>query len=274
MGSENTYFLYNKSEKREKEELQRLIAQDNMLTRAVKESVPEHVHSVLDVACGTGGWTIAMAKQSPATRFVGIDITSKMIEYARHQAKVEGLDDRMEFFVMDALRPLEFPTASFDLVHMRFGMSFLRTWDWPKLLAEFGRVTKPDGIIRVIESDFISTPHPAFNQLVAWSVQAMYAAGHFFKESRDGLTSELPQLFSRFGWGNIHSTEYVMQHTYEDQVFFEDMRTFYRLFVPFLHRWTRFPPNYEEVYQQALQEMQQKDFEAAWRLVLVEGQVR
>jgi ubiquinone/menaquinone biosynthesis C-methylase UbiE len=272
MGSENTYFLYDKREKSEKDELQRLITQDSMLTQALAESVPDTVHSILDVACGTAGWGIGLVKQAPTLRFVGIDISSKRIEYAHYQAKADGLEDRTEFLVMDALQRLAFPDKAFDLVHMRLGMSFLRTWDWPKLLAEFGRVTTPGGTIRVIESDFISTPYPAFSQLVTWLVQAMYAAGHLFRASRDGITSELLPLFSRFGWRNIQSSTCMMKYTNKDTTFFEDMRIFYSIIIPFLQKWIMFPPNYEEVYKQALQEMQQKDFEATWRLVTVEGQ--
>jgi ubiquinone/menaquinone biosynthesis C-methylase UbiE len=270
MELENTYFIYNKNEK---EEAQRLINQDRLLTRALKETLPEGVHDVLDVACGTGGWVIEMAKQYPAVRFTGIDISSKMVEQALHQAKEEQVDDRVEFFVMDVLRSLEFPAESFDLIHMRLGMSFLRTWDWEKLLHEFQRATRWNGTIRVIESDFISTPDPAFSQLVAWAVQAMHHAGHLFFESRDGLTRELPKVFSRFGIKNVKSTEYVFEYTSQDTALYEDMRSFYRMFIPFLRKWTRFPTNYDEIYEQAMWGMQQESFTASWRFVTVEGSV-
>jgi ubiquinone/menaquinone biosynthesis C-methylase UbiE len=64
---------------------------------------------------------------------VGVDVSSKMIEYAQAQAKAQNVDDRMQFRTMDALRMLEFPTNSFDLINQRFAASYLRTWDWPKL---------------------------------------------------------------------------------------------------------------------------------------------
>jgi hypothetical protein len=35
---------------------------------------------------------------------------------------------------MDALRMLVFPDAFFDLVNLRCGCSYVRTWEWPKLL--------------------------------------------------------------------------------------------------------------------------------------------
>jgi ubiquinone/menaquinone biosynthesis C-methylase UbiE len=57
-----------------------------------------------------------------------------MIEYACTQAQAQQVGGRVQFTTGDALRILEFPTSSFDLVNQRFGMSWVRTWDWPKLL--------------------------------------------------------------------------------------------------------------------------------------------
>ena len=63
-----------------------------------------------------------IAKTYPTIeRLVGVDISSKMMEYARAQAESMALDGRVQFQTMDALRILEFPTASFDLVNQRLG---------------------------------------------------------------------------------------------------------------------------------------------------------
>jgi ubiquinone/menaquinone biosynthesis C-methylase UbiE len=72
--------------------------------------------------------------------FVGIDISQRMIEHACAQAKAHQVNERVEFQVMDALRPFELPVASFDLVNLRFGSSYVRTWDWPKVVNEMLRV--------------------------------------------------------------------------------------------------------------------------------------
>jgi ubiquinone/menaquinone biosynthesis C-methylase UbiE len=53
---------------------------------------------------------------------------------------------------MDALRRLEFDDHFFDLVNERYGMSYLRTWDWYKFLTECLRVTRPGGVITFTES--------------------------------------------------------------------------------------------------------------------------
>src|SRR5712691_3571186 len=105
------------------EELSRLQLQDQMVTTSMGGVLPEQpdptiFQRVLDVGCGTGGWLIETAKTYPTmTRLVGIDANSHIIEYARAQAKVEQLHERVEFHVMDALLILEFPKDYFDLVN-------------------------------------------------------------------------------------------------------------------------------------------------------------
>lgn len=107
---------------------------------------------VLDVGCGAGGWLIETAKTYPhIKKLVGVDISDKMLAYPRVQAQAQQLDGRVEFQAMDALRILEFPPASFDLVNQRLGNSWLRTWEWKKILLEYQRVTRPGGIIRIFK---------------------------------------------------------------------------------------------------------------------------
>jgi ubiquinone/menaquinone biosynthesis C-methylase UbiE len=143
------------------EELTRLQIQDQLVTASMGGVLPEQPNPtifqrVLDVGCGTGGWLIEIAKAYPSvTQLVGVDISEKILEYARAQAVAQQVSDRVQFRAMDALRMLEFPANSFDLVNQRFGMSYLRTWDWPKLLHEFQRVARPDGVIRLTEADMI-----------------------------------------------------------------------------------------------------------------------
>src|SRR5260370_27314523 len=88
------------------------------------ESVLSTVRSVLDVACGPGGWALDLAQQYPDIQAVGVDIDEGMIEYANTMARASGLDNAL-FRVMDASKPLDFPDGSFDLVNARFMVAFL-----------------------------------------------------------------------------------------------------------------------------------------------------
>jgi ubiquinone/menaquinone biosynthesis C-methylase UbiE len=143
----STYFV---QDRHNEEELVRLTIQDQMITAAMGGVLPEQAdpllfRRVLDVGCGTGGWIIEAAQKYPTLLLEGIDISQHMIEYAREQAAALHIADRVTFHVMDALRMLEFPAAFFDLVNLRFGISFVRTWDWPKMLREMLRVTRAGG---------------------------------------------------------------------------------------------------------------------------------
>lgn len=110
---------------------------------------------MLDVGCGTGGWVIEAAQTYSTMALVGIDISLRMIRYARTQAEAHQVHDRTKFYVMDVLGPLDFLAGFFDLVNLRLGVSFMRTWDWTKMLGELLRVTRPSGVVRIIDSELI-----------------------------------------------------------------------------------------------------------------------
>src|SRR5260370_42556303 len=102
----------------------RLIVQDRLVTAAMGGVLPEqpdptNFPRMLDVGCGTGGWLIEAAKTYPTmTRLVGVDVNTRIIEYAREQAKLAQVDDLFDFQVMDALLVLEFLKYSYALVSM------------------------------------------------------------------------------------------------------------------------------------------------------------
>lgn len=77
---------------------------------------------VLDVGCGTGATTLAMARRLGAKgRAVGIDISQPMIVAARARAARDG--GRASFICADA-QTHRFESASFDMIASRFGVMF------------------------------------------------------------------------------------------------------------------------------------------------------
>ncbi|MFF6879136.1 class I SAM-dependent methyltransferase [Streptomyces sp. NPDC012474] len=79
----------------------------------------EHAGSVLDVGCGTGGITRAVARRSG--HCVGVDISRPMIETARAHAEREGVP--ASFIEADA-QEYAFGPGAFDAVVSRFGVMF------------------------------------------------------------------------------------------------------------------------------------------------------
>jgi ubiquinone/menaquinone biosynthesis C-methylase UbiE len=275
---QSTYFIQDRSNI---DEMKRLEVQDKLLTAEMGGVLPElaeplQLRRVLDVGCGTGGWLIETAKRYPSIeKLVGVDISGKMLSYARERAEEEGLDGRVEFKTMDALRMLEFPAASFDLVNQRLGISWLRTWDWTKILLEYQRVSHPGGIIRLTEgSVYAESNSPALTKLSQVALKAFYRSGRLFTESNDGMVCELVRLMTQHGISDIQSRVHTVVYradTVEGQHFLQNIMYILRLFVPFFQKWTRVPDDYQEIYQQALNDMQQPGFEATYKLLTAWG---
>jgi ubiquinone/menaquinone biosynthesis C-methylase UbiE len=239
---------------------------------------PTAFQRVLDVGCGTGDWLIELAKTTPtSTSLVGVDASLKFVEYARARAEAEQVSDRVEFRVMDALRMLEFPTESFDLVNQRFASGWLRTWDWRKLLQEYQRVCRPGGVVRITEPDLAAeSTSAALSRLSELFVQAFHHAGNLFTPASDSVPSELARLLSQHGLQQVQTRAYTIEYhagSLEGQRFIEDIKLIYRTVLPFLRKWTRVPDDYEEIYQQMLREMQQPDFVATMGLLTAWGNV-
>jgi ubiquinone/menaquinone biosynthesis C-methylase UbiE len=274
----NTYFVQDRSNE---DELARLQIIDQMITAGMGGVLPEQAdlsrfQRVLDVGCGTGGWLIELARQSPQTaRLVGVDASKRIVTYAREQASTQQMSERVQFQAMDALFTLPFPDYSFDLVTHRFAMSWLRTWEWSRLLQEYLRVCKPGGVIRVTESDFLTeSSSPALLRLWQIAFQAFWQSGHFFVAEPDGVTCQLAQLMQQEGLENVQTRAYELHYragAQEADLFTENTRLGFRTALPFYRKWMRLPDDYEAIYQQALAEMLQPDFTATLRLLTVWG---
>jgi ubiquinone/menaquinone biosynthesis C-methylase UbiE len=263
----NTYFVQGYATENE---VARLHIQDGMITRAMggvlpEQQQPSRFQEILDIGCGTGGWLIELASAvPPPSLLVGIDVNKPMLVYAATQAEAQQVSDWIQWREMDALRSLDFPSETFALVNLRFGLSFVRTWDWPNLLGECQRVCKAGGVVRITDADVsVKNSSPALSQLFDLIVDAFYRAGHFFTPEGDGVISQLAPLLKRAGLQNVETRVCVQEHhteTSEWQSYFEDIKHLLRTIVPFLHKWTRVPGNYELLYQQALKDLQQPDY--------------
>lgn len=89
------------------------------LVEAVAAAAPR---AVLDVGCGAGGTTLAIARQLGADgRVTGIDISEPLLEAARARADAERL--RVAFVRADA-QDYAFEPAGVDMIVSRFGVMF------------------------------------------------------------------------------------------------------------------------------------------------------
>jgi ubiquinone/menaquinone biosynthesis C-methylase UbiE len=274
----STYIVQDRSNS---DELERLKIQDEMITADMGGVLPEYsdptrLRRVLDVGCGTGGWLIQLAQAYPSIEFLaGADVSQRMIEYAREQAKAAGVADRVSFHVMDALRMLEFPPKYFDLLNHRLGFSYLRTWDWPNLLQKYQWVTRFNGTIRVTESDAVAVSNsPALNQFYDLLRESYYASGHLFTPDRRSVIQELPGIMHQQGIQQVQTRAIPFHYTAGDkhmESFYNNMGFAMRTVAPFLRKWTKMPEDYENLCKRALNEMQQSDFTVSWEMMTVWG---
>jgi len=270
------YFVEDRSNDAE---MIRVMIQDSMVTAGMggplaEQPDPASLHRVLDIGCGPGGWLLETARLYPHMELVGIDISWRMIEYARAETQAQRLTDGVEFLVMDALHPLEFPNASFDLVNTRLASSFMLIKNWPKLLQEMMRVTRPGGTIRVTEGGDIQSSSPALMRLKEMMNHAGYKAGQSTGSEIWGITSILAQLFSENGCQDVQARAYTLEYpagTVAAQNFAQDSMYLFQTLRPFLRKWDCAPEDYDAIYEQALIEMQQKVFHATWDFLTAWG---
>lgn len=90
--------------------------------RLVEAVCARHARRVLDVGCGTGSTTLAVARRLSATgQCLGVDISAPMIQAARARAEREATSAR---FVHADAQTHAFEPASFDMIVSRLGVMF------------------------------------------------------------------------------------------------------------------------------------------------------
>ena len=129
--------------------------QNGRWRRAMIEQVtPNDGGVILDVASGTAGVAIALAKRTTA-KIVGADLTEQMLRRGRRNVAAVDLASRITL-VTGRAEQLPFPDASFDALTFTY---LLRYVDDPQAtLAELARVVKPGG--RVASLEFAVPPSP------------------------------------------------------------------------------------------------------------------
>ncbi len=277
--NQGTFFLYNK-----RREATRAHNEDQMLTSAMGGPLAEQADAtvfqrVLNIACGSGDWIIEAAQRYPHMFLVGIDNSAPLIDYARENAVAAQVEDRVTFQVMDALRPLDFPTASFDLINLRLGVTFIRTWEWPELLAEMIRIARPGGVIRLTEPQIIHqnkgpTDNPALKKLHNMLICSLYRSGHLFEENTTGITSHLVPLLTRYGCKDIQTKAYALEFrsgTPQWQDYHNNAVPVIQGSRLFITKWGCMNGDFEALQRQAIEEILKPDFHLIWNFLTVWG---
>jgi demethylmenaquinone methyltransferase/2-methoxy-6-polyprenyl-1,4-benzoquinol methylase len=126
----------------------------------VKHAVAGDPRRILDVATGTAGVAIALARQTDA-HITGIDVSEDMLEIGRRRVEVVALQDRIE---LESARAEELPFAerAFDAVSFTYVLRYVA--DPAATIAELARVLRPGGVLSGL--DFFVPPNPIWH--AAW----------------------------------------------------------------------------------------------------------
>lgn len=276
-GLPNTYVVQDLSDGKE---VQRLAIQDSMLTHAMGGVLPEQENPgifsrVLDIACGPGGWLLELATEYPLVQAEGIDVNAKNIEYANAHAEQRGLANRVKYQVMDATLMLRFPPATFDLVNLRLGQSFLRIWDWPKMISEMLRVSRIGGTIRVVDGSVVPTSDSAaLTEVFMTIVRAFRASGRLHEETPTGIAFQLAPLLHQHGVKEVQSKVFDVifrQGTEAGEAHYQDIANLIQTIRPFLQKFANASKDFDAVGQQALLDIQQPGFESKGIMVVAWG---
>ncbi len=155
--------------------------------------------AVLDVGCGTGGTTVAVARV--AGHATGIDISAPMLAAAQARAAREQVP--AQFILADA-QTHAFAPASFDLIVSRFGVMFFD--DPVRAFANLRQALRPSGALRVIawrsaaENPFMTTAEQAAAPLLPELPQRQPNAPGQFAFAN---AARVEQILKDSGWHGI-----------------------------------------------------------------------
>ncbi len=111
----------------------------------VKEKQPE---TILDIATGTGDLAINLAETN-ASKIVGLDISSGMLDIGKEKIKSKNLNARIDMVLGDS-ESMPFEDNSFDAITVAFGVRNFESLE--NGLKEILRVLRPNGSFVILET--------------------------------------------------------------------------------------------------------------------------
>jgi SAM-dependent methyltransferase len=171
----------------------------------LSEAIPPGAQArVLDVGCGTGAATRAIARRlGPGGRAVGVDLSAPMIALARSRAAKEG--NAASFICADAQR-YAFEPPAFNMIVSRFGVMFFD--DPVQAFAGLWRAAASGGQLRLVvwrsaaENAFMTTAERAAAPLLSLPARAPSGPGQFAFADPDWVR----QILAEAGWNEADLT--------------------------------------------------------------------
>ena len=104
---------------------------------------------ILEVGCGTGEYTVRIAKHFPKTKIIGLDISNNILKVARKKCKTQK---NVSFTAQSAYKT-KLKNDSVDVV---YGFYALHHLDIKKFKQEALRILKPNGVVYFYEPNILN----------------------------------------------------------------------------------------------------------------------
>ena len=168
-----------------------------MADLAIKEllSFGRKEYFLLDIGTGSGCIAIALVKAIPNCRVVAVDVSATALGYARKNAALNGVEDRVTFVERDVFWFMDENTDRFDAVLSN--PPYIPTFMLSKLPAD---VQQEPGLALDGGPDGIHF----YRFIIPTALRVLKAGGCLFLEFGDGERKELQNLFAiTRGWDKI-----------------------------------------------------------------------
>lgn len=160
--------------------------------RCVEEDGKGHL---LDVACGTGDFSIA-ACRAGARQVTGIDISANMVNIGRKKVAEAGLAGQIDLRSGDS-EAMEFSDNTFDTVTVAFGVRNFEHLE--QGLREMYRVLRPGGKVIILE--FSMPEHFPMKQLYKFYFRRVLPVVGGWVSGNRGAYTYLPESVMKFPQG-------------------------------------------------------------------------